>query len=69
MQLILISLAVGVVAAFIVVSTLKSQLKSVRRQSGASNYVTEGSLNLTVSQDTYLYKRVNRMPRNTNNKK
>lgn len=67
MELILISLAVGIAVGFIVVNILKSQLKSVRRQSGAADYITSNSLHLSVSQDIYLYRRVTRTPKSKKN--
>ena len=68
MQLLLISIVVGVAIGFVVASVLKSQLRSVRRQSGAANYLTEGSLSLRVRQDHYLYQNTTRTPRAKSNK-
>lgn len=65
----LVSLIIGVVIGFIVVSVMKGQLKSVRKQSGAAEYISPESFDLTISQDVYLYERTIRTPRNTNNKK
>lgn len=56
--MIIISLTAGFVIALIVVSTMKGQLKSVRRASGASSYEVPGSLNVTRVQDIYLYRTV-----------
>ena len=70
MQLLLISILIGVAIGFLVVGVMKSQLKSVRSQDSASNYLTEGSLNLTCSTDRFLYQNTTRTPRpKTNNKK
>lgn len=69
MPLWLISIIVGVVIGFIVVSVLKMQLKSVAHQSGAGSYQVDGSLKLTLSTDTYLYQNTTRIPRPKNNKK
>lgn len=66
-QLLVISILIGVVVAFLVVGAMKAQLKSVRQQSGAANYVIGESLNLTVSRDMFLYKRVSRTPRAKSN--
>ena len=60
---ILISAVVGVVAAFIITRVMKGKLKTVRFQPAASNYVKQGSLNLTNSQDIFLYTHVDRRPR------
>ncbi|MBR6744485.1 MAG: TPM domain-containing protein [Clostridia bacterium] len=59
-QNLLISLAVGFVIAFIVTAIMRSKLKSVRPKSGASDYVRQGSFQLTRSNDLYLYRRVTR---------
>lgn len=65
----LICVILGVVIGFIVVNVMKGQLKSVRRQSGASNYIAPESFSLTVSQDIFLYARTTRTPKNTEHKK
>lgn len=59
----LISLAFGFIVALIVVSSMKSQLKSVGMQRGAANYVKRGSFNITQSKDIYLYRNVTRTAR------
>lgn len=64
MPLWLISIIIGVVIGFIVVSALRSQLKSVSQQSGAGSYQVEGSLRLTASTDVFLYQNTTRIPRN-----
>ena len=63
MQLLLISIVIGVAIGFVVVSILKSQLRSVRRQSGAANYLDAGSLTLRINRDRYLYQNTTRTPR------
>ena len=60
---ILISAVVGVVAALIITRVMKGKLKTVRFQPVASNYVRQGSMNLTNSQDIFLYTHVDRRPR------
>ena len=55
---IVISLGMGIVIAFIVVLIMKSQLKSVRYQPAANNYLKAGSLNITESRDISLYSTV-----------
>lgn len=55
---IFISLGIGIVIAFIVVLIMKSQLKTVRFQSKANNYLKDGSLNVTESRDIFLYSTV-----------
>lgn len=60
---ILISVVVGLVAAYVITKIMKGKLKTVRFQPAASNYVKQGSLNLTNSQDIFLYTHVDRRPR------
>ena len=55
---IFVSLGIGVLIAFIVVLIMKSQLKSVRFQPKANNYLKQGSLNITESRDIFLYSTV-----------
>jgi uncharacterized membrane protein YgcG len=45
---------------------MKGQLKSVRMQNQANNYLKAGSMHLTASHDLYLYRHVSRTPRQTN---
>lgn len=67
--LLIISLVIGAVIGVIVVNTMRAQLKSVRQQSGAGNYLRPGSLYLTQTQDTYLYQNTTRRPRPKQNQK
>lgn len=60
---IVISLAVGVIVAFIAVSTMKAQLKSVRPQTSAHSYVRRNSLMLTQQRDIFLYRNVKKVAR------
>ncbi len=62
---IVISAVVGLIAAAIVGSKLKGELKTVRAQTAAASYVKEGGVNLTVSNDLYLYKNVTRTEKKT----
>ena len=55
---ILISIAVGVVIAFIVVGSMKRKLHTVNMQAAANNYLKNGSLNITESNDIFLYSNV-----------
>lgn len=63
----LISLLVGFVLALIVVLIMKSQLKSVRSQAAASNYVKTGSMNVTLAREFFLYRKVDRQRKANNN--
>ena len=56
----LVCLGIGFVIALIVTAVMKGQLKTVRAQSGAANYVKAGSLNVTHRQDLFLYRDVQR---------
>jgi len=53
--------------AGISVFVMASQLKSVRPQTAARNYMKPNSLNLTVSRDLFLYRTVTRTPRPKSN--
>lgn len=54
----MIALVVGLIVAFIVTMIMKSNLRSVRRQTGASDYVKANSLQLTQSNEIFLYRNV-----------
>ena len=56
----LIAAAVGLVIALIVTAIFKAQLKSVRKQAAAQNYVKPGSMQVTVHNDFFLYRDVTR---------
>jgi uncharacterized protein len=60
---IVIALIVGAVVALIVVSVMKSKLKSVRPRREAHEYTRPGSMNVTTSRDLYLYRTVHRRPK------
>lgn len=65
-----ICIIIGVVIGFLVAGAMKAQLKSVRRENAAANYLTAGSLQLTVSTDRFLYENTTRTPKaKSNNKK
>lgn len=55
------SVIIGLVIAFIVTGVMKGQMKTVRKQAAASGYVKQGSMNLTRSNDVFLYNRVTRV--------
>ena len=58
----LICLLIGIVIGLIAVLIMKGQLKSVRSQNAAGNYVVPGSFGLTESHDLFLYRNLNRRP-------
>lgn len=55
-----ISLVAGTIIAVVVVGLMKAELKTVRFQPRAKDYVRTGSLNVTQSRDLFLYRTVNR---------
>lgn len=60
---IIISLVFGFVIAFIVTGVMKSNLKSVSMQNAVSEYIKQGSFNLTRSRDLFLYRTVSKRAR------
>ena len=64
---IVISILVGIGLAMFIVGRMKAQLKTVRFQAAAGDYMKSGSLNITESKDTFLYNTVTRTakPKNT----
>jgi len=55
-----ISLVIGLIAGLIVALILKGQLKSVRKQHTAHVYVKQGSMQVTLQHDIFLYRNVTR---------
>ena len=62
----IVSLAIAFVIALIVTAIMKGQLKSVRFQAKADNYVQPGSMQLTNSRDLFLYTHVSKTERPQN---
>ncbi len=62
-----ISVIIGIVIGFIYVTYLKSQMKTVKRQPAASEYIVPGSFNLTQQRDIYLYGNVKKTPKPKSN--
>lgn len=60
---ILISAGVAFVISSIYIGGLKAELKSVREQKSAKDYVRANSFNLTKQNETFLYTRTQRMKR------
>lgn len=60
---ILISLVAGLVIALIVTMTMRGKMKTVRFKAAASDYMKEGSMNLTESRDLFLYTHLERVAR------
>ncbi len=61
----LFSMVVGIVAGLIVVAILAGQLKSVKKQNQARDYVKAGSMRLTERSDIFLYRNVSRVKRDS----
>lgn len=57
---ILIALGIGLVLGLIVALSLKGQLKSVKQENAAANYVVNGSLNIQVANEMFLYNTITR---------
>ena len=53
----------GVVVGFITAGGMKAQLKSVHSEKAARQYIKQGSFNVKVSRDIYLYKKIEQKPR------
>ena len=63
----LLSLVISLIVALIAVSAMKSNLRSVVKQTAAASYVVPGSLHIEQSTERYLYSNVTRTPRAQNN--
>lgn len=57
---VIIGLAIGFVISLIIVSVDKAELKTVRHQAMAKDYVRQGSFHLTAQWDQFLYRHVDR---------
>jgi len=62
-QNLIICLIIGAVAAWIYVSKQKAKLKTVRYKANAKDYTKEGSFDVNLSKDFFLYRTVNRSAR------
>ena len=56
----IISIVLGVGIAYIVTSSMKRQLQSVYKQTAASNYIRENSVNITDSRELFINTTVSR---------
>ena len=63
----LIALAAGIILGAIVAFTLKGQLKTVRRKNEANVYVKPGSMQITASNDLFLYRNISRIKKPSSN--
>lgn len=60
---VLVCILIGAAVGLIVVLVMKSKMKTVRSQSGADGYVSNGQLHLTGQSDIFLYQTVTRRPK------
>ena len=60
---VVISILFGFLIACLIVAAWKKKLQNVEFKSGASDYLSPGSFNLTVQKDIYLYRNVVRTPK------
>lgn len=64
---ILISIGAGLIVALVVVGSMKRKLKTVNLQAAANSYLKSDSLNITESNDIFLYSNVTRTAKPKNN--
>ena len=62
-----ISVIIGLIIALIYTSSLKAQLKTVRSNPSASDYVIPGSMQLTQQRDVFMYRDVKKTPKPKSN--
>lgn len=60
---IFMGLIIGLATGLIVTGIMRSKLKSVRAQKYAGDYIKDGSMNITVARDIYLYRTISRTPK------
>ena len=61
---IVICILIGAVLSFLIpMNILKGQLKTVRYQPEASNYMEKDSFDLRISRDTFLHRNVTKVPK------
>lgn len=58
-----ICIIIGMAIGFIVMFSVASKNKSVRKQKNATVYTRPGSFGVTGSYDTFLYKNVDKTPK------
>lgn len=66
---IIISVASGLIIAFFVTMKFKDELKSVAMKANANDYTVPGSLNITASNEAFLYSNITRTAKPKNNSK
>lgn len=63
---IIVCLAIGLLIGFISLSVMKSDMKTVRSKSNATDYKKKDSFKLNESTDTFLYKKLEKTPKPQN---
>ena len=66
-KMIFICMIVGLAIGGITVGIMAAKMRTVRQQSGASDYIRPGSMHLTHSRDIFLYSHVSRSAKPKNN--
>ena len=61
-----ICIVIGLLVALVVVGSMKASMKSVYMQVAANDYTKENSFKVTEKQDIFLYRNVERTPRQKN---
>lgn len=64
----IIAIILALLIAWMWVAGMKSKLKSVRKEDMAHKYIAEGSMNVRVQKDRFLYRNVVATPRPKQNK-
>ena len=67
MGAIFVCILIAVVISAIIMTIVRSKLKSVRSEHAACNYVRSEGLKLTNQSDAFLYSNVTSRPRQSNN--
>ena len=65
----LVAFGIAVAISAIVMFAKRAKLKTVRNVNTACDYTRAGSFNLATQRDTFLYRRITRVPRPQSNKK
>jgi uncharacterized protein len=66
-RILLVSLIIGAAVGGIAILVMRGQMNTARAQSGATNYLVDGSYQLRRVQDIFLYSRVTKRPRPKSN--
>lgn|GEM_PF-2507075 len=61
---VVVGVIIGILIGVFIMLGHKSKLRSVKMQHAAANYIKRDSMKVTTSREIYLYKKVNRIPKN-----